>query len=399
MPPGSSLAPVARVGTHLIVLFVTMGAVLPFLPVWLAQEKGLSGGEIGLLLALISFTRVLSGPLLAAWSQDHSGTHVQMQALAAASVVLVVLYALAGPPWLVIVAGVLFGVAFQSQLPLADAETMAVAEPVPRIHYAQVRALASLAFVGASLVVGHLIERFGAWAGWGWMAAGVALALASSFLLPLRPVSRPSGAPLTGFGPRLGKAMRVFQTPGLMRVVIAASLLQCAHGFYYGFSSNLWLAQGIGPDVVSALWSVGVVAEVAFLMFVAPRLDRVQPRHLLLLAALLSLVRWGGLALAPPLPVTFALQTLHAASFAMVLVATLRFVQTRVPPHQTGDAQQLSSSLVFAPMMGAAILGGGFLAEAFGTAGYWASAGLAAAGLAVLLVRRRRSGPGGPGGD
>jgi PPP family 3-phenylpropionic acid transporter len=377
------------VGLYLCLLYLMIGAVIPYLPVWLRDAKGLSASQIGVLFATISFARIVAGPVIAAWASGLSEGRTQYIALSAAALVLLAAYGLAPGTVAVMVAGVLFGIASQTQMPLAEARALAVTQSGTRVHFGHIRALASALFVAANLGAGALLGQFGPWAVYGWVAAVLAIVTAAAFLLPREPQRRASAAPSRGFGQRLGGSFGVLRTPGLLLVTGAAALVQASHAFYYGFSSNLWIDQGIAPGLIGLLWSVGVVAEIVFLVLVAPRLDRVNPVLMILIGALACAVRWAALSVQPDLAVLVCLQTLHFATFGMTLIGTMRFIQQSVAPEDVANAQQLVSSLIMAPLFGVVTLASGLLAERFGAGGYLAVAGaaLVAAALAASSLR------------
>ena len=69
MPPVP--APALRYATFYGALFLTLGIYLPFFPVFL-KSRGLDATEIGLLFALLSWTKVATTPAIAQIS-DRSG--------------------------------------------------------------------------------------------------------------------------------------------------------------------------------------------------------------------------------------------------------------------------------------------------------------------------------------
>jgi MFS transporter, PPP family, 3-phenylpropionic acid transporter len=389
---GQPAPPVVRVGLYLCLLYLMLGAVVPYLPVWLRDAKGLSASEIGVLFATVSFVRIAAGPLIAAWASGLSEGRTQYIVLSGAALVLLAAYGLAPGTASVMVAGVLFGIASQTQMPLAEARALAVTQSGTRVHFGHIRALASALFVAANLATGALIGQFGAWAAYGWIISVLAVVTAAAFLLPHDPQRRASAAPSQGFASRLGGSFGVLRTPGLLLVTGAAALVQASHAFYYGFSSNLWIDQGIAPQLIGLLWSVGVIAEIVFLVLVAPRLDKVNPVLMILIGAVACAMRWAALSVQPDLAVLVGLQTLHFATFGMTLIGTMRFIQQSVAPEDVANAQQLVSSLIMAPLFGTVALASGLLAQRFGAYGYLAVAatGLVAAALAGLGLRHGR---------
>jgi MFS transporter, PPP family, 3-phenylpropionic acid transporter len=60
---------IARVTLYIMFVHLALGAIIPYLPVWLGATKGLSGAQIGIILASSSFGRMIFGPLAAAWAE------------------------------------------------------------------------------------------------------------------------------------------------------------------------------------------------------------------------------------------------------------------------------------------------------------------------------------------
>ncbi|HRE45405.1 MAG TPA: MFS transporter, partial [Terricaulis sp.] len=85
MSPLSS--PAARVTLVMSCLFGTTGVVMVFLPRWLEVERGLMGAEIGLVLSLAQFARVLTGPLIAFWADGAGDRRTPLRVVAAASLI------------------------------------------------------------------------------------------------------------------------------------------------------------------------------------------------------------------------------------------------------------------------------------------------------------------------
>ena len=56
-----------RMALQYVLLFAASGVTLPFAGLWF-REQGLSGAEIGALLAIPMLGRVVTGPLLAVWA-------------------------------------------------------------------------------------------------------------------------------------------------------------------------------------------------------------------------------------------------------------------------------------------------------------------------------------------
>jgi MFS transporter, PPP family, 3-phenylpropionic acid transporter len=103
-------------------------------------------------------------------------------------------------------------------------------------------------------------------------------------------------APLAASGLRrlkLADAFELVRAPLFLLFLLAASMVQASHAFYYSFGSLHWRAQGIPDGVIGALWSVGVVAEIALFAASGRVIASIGTTRLLMLAGLAATLRWG----------------------------------------------------------------------------------------------------------
>jgi MFS transporter, PPP family, 3-phenylpropionic acid transporter len=155
-----------------------------------------------------------------------------------------------------------------------------------------------------------------------------------------------------------------------------------------------WRAQGIPDGVIGALWSVGVVAEIALFAASGRVIASIGTTRLLMLAGLAATLRWGLMATDPPLWATALLQTLHAMSFGAAHLAAIHFMTHAVPEDRAATAQGLYAAVVAGLVLGGAIIASGPLYRTFAGEAYGAMAclPLIGAGCAFLLMRRWRGG-------
>ena len=148
--------------------------------------------------------------------------------------------------------------------------------------------------------------------------------------------------------------------------------------------------------LTTSLWSIGVAAEVGFLIFMARWTERFTPETLIVVGGMSAVVRWTALAMLPPVWLLFPLQILHAGSFAATFLGAIRMIQAMHGDERTPTAQMIYMALASAPAQAFATLISGPLYDwlnASGQAalGYLAMTALALLGLflAVLLWLRR----------
>jgi PPP family 3-phenylpropionic acid transporter len=247
--------------------------------------------------------------------------------------------------------------------------------------------MGSIAFVVGNIGGAMLVGRFGVGAAAVWALASLtAAAMSALFALEHDPVDRDAG--IGGVRGRLREGLALFRNPAFAAPVVAASLIQCTHAFYYGFSTLLWTKQGLSDAVIGALWGFAVIVEIGLLLAL-PRFERrFSPEALILFGAVASVARWGVMAFVPPVVALWPLQGLHALTFAAVHVGALRLGQREAPPAIAGVAQTLYAALASGTLAGLAMLLAGALYDGVGPWGYAAMSALGVAGVMVMCMPR-----------
>ena len=170
-------------------LFVVYGMHVPYTPVWL-EWRGLSAGEISIVMAVPLFLRLIVTPGLAL-AADRRGNHrFMLIALAWASLGLAVALSQSMTFWPILLFAVLLVLCNSTIMPLT--ETVAVmGVRLAGLDYGRVRLWGSLTFVAASFAGGFAIERYGGAAGIWLVALGCLLTVAAAHMLPRLPEARP----------------------------------------------------------------------------------------------------------------------------------------------------------------------------------------------------------------
>jgi PPP family 3-phenylpropionic acid transporter len=384
--------PAARLTLVLCSLFACNGMLLPFLGRWLEETHGLSGVEIAAILASAQLARVIAGPMIAAWADGFADRRTPLGILGAASLALYALFfAVDGFPAL-LATGFIAQTVAQAITPLAEGALIRVSAR----GYGGARGIASIAFIVGNAAGALLVARFGIGAVAVWALATMTAAAAST-LFALAPDANDHAGNARGFRARLGEGLRLFLKPAFAAPIAAASLIQCGHAFYYGFSTLVWTKQGLSAPMIGALWAFGVIVEVGLLFTLARLERRFSPEALILIGGAASVARWAAMAFLPPEPVLWPLQGLHALTFAAVHVGALRLVQREAPGDIAGLAQTLYAALASGTLAGLAMMLAGVLYDGVGAGGYLPMAALAAAGTAILFFAHRGRAAAGPG--
>jgi PPP family 3-phenylpropionic acid transporter len=103
-------------------------------------------------------------------------------------------------------------------------------------------------------------------------------------------------------------------------------LMQVAFGGFYTFFTIYESSQGINPQMISYLWTFGVLCEIVMLYFQGPLLEK-NLLTILKIATLITAFRWLLLYLFPSsTEITFFTQSLHAVSFALYHTTAITYV-------------------------------------------------------------------------
>lgn len=295
-----------------------IGVFSPYASLYFA-DQGLSAAQIGVLMSLMQVMRIF-GPNLWGWVADHTSRRVLvLRATSAAAAIT-----FCGMFW-----GETFGFFFalmvvlnlftSAQGPLSEA-LMLSAMRGDLTHYGRLRLWGSVGFIVLVTVSGQLLD----WQGvrmTPWIALAM-LALVTAVALNLR---EEAATPTHHETPSVRKLLQ-------QREVIAffgsTFLMIAAHASLYVYYS-LYLADiGYSKTVIGLMWSLGVIAEIAFFYWQAPLFRRFGVRRLMVASLAIGVVRFLMIGLgAESLVMLLVAQVLHAATFGVhhsASVATLQ---------------------------------------------------------------------------
>lgn len=371
-----------RMGLYYAGIFVGTGASLPYMPVWF-RDHGLSGAQIGMILAAPMLGRVFTGPALAVWADGFRLRRTPLMllgfgaGLAFGSIAMVSGF----PLWLVcwLVAACLQG----GMSPLGDVLTLRLAAR-EGFAYGPARSIGSVAFVVGNLVGGAVLAAAGSSAILAWTVTAALLSgVVARLLLPTEPVHE--GEAPASRSDRWAGVGHLLRDRTFMLIIGSAGIIQATHAYYYGFSALLWRRQGIAESMIGALWATGVVVEIGFMLLAERIRRRVRPEQLILIGGLAALFRWSFSPFALPAPLLFPLQGLHALSFTATFIGSLQLIQLRAPGRYASAAQSLATTLSGGLLIGLATLASGPLFDHFKSMGYLAMAAMALLGVAGAL--------------
>lgn len=358
-----------------------IGVFSPYASLYFA-ENGMTAAEIGVLMSLIQVMRIF-GPNLWGWVADRSQRRVlvlRITAVAALAAFSGMFFGQTFAQFFIVMVAI--NIFTSAQGPLSEALMLSEMRG-DLTHYGRVRLWGSVGFIFTVTAAGHLLD----WRGIGlmpWIAMamlGLVLIASirlheSSHIVSLRDV--PS-------------VRLLLKQKDVIAFFASTFLMIAAHSALYIFYS-LYLARlGYSNTVIGLMWSLGVVAEIAFFFYQAPLFQRFGIRNLMIASLLFAVVRFLMIGFcAQSLFWLLIAQILHAATFGIHHSASVATLQRWFsgPLQARGQALFISISYGLGGTLGGLMMS--ILWDKFGAqAVYVAAAGLALAGAGAAALAYR----------
>lgn len=326
------------------VMYAAFGVASPFWPRFF-EMRGVTPEELGLLLALGTTVRLVSGPLAGRIADQLRARRMVLAiCLGVAGFFALGLATTKGLALLLLIS-LCHAAALAPTTTLADALASRAAE-VPRedggkaFEYGWVRGTGSAVFVIGTLFAGQIAGTAGLTSAVVLHAGLLVVAAFVVFLVPdiksdQQRAMKAAITPIGGFSSLIGIA-------AFRRLLLVAALILGSHAVHDAFAVIRWNAAGIGPGTASLLWSLSVAAEV-FVFFVVgpPIIARMGPAVAAAIAAVAGILRWTVMALTTDLLMLALVQPLHGLTFALLHLAGIRILTQSVPPQLAATGQAI----------------------------------------------------------
>lgn len=347
--------------------FAGVGVYVIFMPKVLT-ELGYSAHEVGIIYMAAPFMRFL---LPFAFRSFLALTpRVYLLSLLFTLAATLIFIVTADSFWFYLLANLFFGAAMGVSLPYVETIALAL---LKRDDYGKIRLWGSLGFTAIALWLGRILET---------------PEHAFYYLSTVTFITFIFGAMLIPYdtsNPASSEDDRSFSLSKYWAFWLSAFLMQVGFGGFYNFFTIYETAHGVSLEMVSWMWSFGVLCEIVMLYFQGPLLRR-NLLIILQFAMFLTALRWMMLwYFADSVTLTFASQSLHAVSFALYHSASITYIYSLYA--QKKLAQQFYLGVAFG--LGGAV-GAFFSGQFYGEHLYLYEAIITLLGVGALLIHQKR---------
>ena len=321
-----------RLAAFYVATFAALAIYMQVFPVWLQRERGLDPAAVTTVLSGQIWARAVAGPVWAQWVDRTGRARAVLAVLALLSVLAMVAFAGARERGALLLCSIAFGCAFPPQFAITDGLAVHCAAE-SGFAYTRLRMWGSISYLCVVAAMGFALRRAGtADFVWWYLVACLALAAAAAFALP------PTRMPVAVGRAPMG---RLLVQPQFLLFLLATGLIGGSHAAYYSLSMVHWVEHGMDADVAGWLWAEGIVAEIAAFFWLRRLPERLRPTTLMLLGAGCAAVRWTVIGTTTAAPWIALVNWMHAGSFGLTYLGSLRFIRTRIAPDLQATAQGL----------------------------------------------------------
>ncbi|MDP4536424.1 MFS transporter [Alkalimonas collagenimarina] len=334
--------------------FGVLGIFIPYLGLFL-DGRGLSSYDIGVLLAIVTATRIV-GPSIWAALADRQGKPTQVMQWGAVLATIGWFSSFFDQGFLLLVVGLsLFSFFWTAILPQLEVTTFHFLNDNTE-RYSRIRSSGSLGYIVLVMVGGLLLQQFGTESLPYGAAILMGLLILSLFLLPAAEVRAEPVEQVPGYWSLLRK-------PVFVCFMGAAFILQMSFAPFYAFFTLYARDLGYSGIDTGLLISLAVLAEIVAFFWMGWLLKNRSYRLVLSCCYALTMVRWLMLAYLAHSPLWLMISMLmHAASFAIAHSCAMQFIQHYFPRKQRSKGQAFYAGLIF---------GGGGAVGAYGAGILW----------------------------
>uniref|UniRef100_A0A486XSL7 Nucleoside:H+ symporter:Major facilitator superfamily n=1 Tax=Rheinheimera sp. BAL341 TaxID=1708203 RepID=A0A486XSL7_9GAMM len=319
--------------------FGVLGIFVPYFGLFL-DGRGLNSADIGLLLAIVTASRIV-GPSIWALVAERSGKPLTVMRVGALLAAMGCLSSFADYGFWPLLAGfALFSFFWTAILPQLEVSAFAFLNDDTQA-YSRIRTAGSVGYIVLVLLSGWLYERYGSEFLPLSALLFLVLLLLSLFLLPKVSVNAELSSAQVSFS-------RLLKNTVLLRFMLAAFLLQVSFAPFYGFFTLYSRDLGYSGTQTGVFIGLAIAAEIVAFYFAGGLMRNRSYRLLLGLCYGVTVLRWYLLAaFADNVWLLCFSMLLHAGSFAIAHSCAMQFIQQFFPKNLRSRGQALYAGVIF----------------------------------------------------
>ncbi|PYZ96437.1 MFS transporter [Alteribacter lacisalsi] len=357
-----------------------MTILVSYLPVYF-QHLGLTGSQIGILLAVGPLAAIMSQPFWGFMSDKwQTVKRVLLSCLIGGLITGFVVFQMTAFLWIMLLLFIFF--AFMAPAGgLGDSLAQKVSQQ-RGVSFGSIRMWGSLGFGTSSLLSGFLLARFGIENIYYLYAFLLIIAI---FFCTRAPDSEPARKKAS-----LKSALKLGANPLLGFFLLMIFFISLTHRVNDSFLGLYIVELGGSESIIGTAWFIGVITEAVVFGMSAYWLRRFHPLTFISIAAFIYVIRWLLMVLAnSPADVLF-IQVLHGLAFGLFYLTAFQFIARLVPEELESTGHLLFISVFFGVSGVIGSLAGGVIIDSFDFRTlYQAMFYFAIAGLGASFIYRR----------
>ncbi len=335
------------------VYFGSLGIFFPYFALYLRENAGLSGTEVGLILAISPLVGMIAQPV---WGQLADRTGARTRTLAFLTFGTAAGYiglGMAAGFWPIVMATALLALAGTAVFPMMTSVSLAILRDAGRHAFGHVRAWGTVGYFILILSFPWMLQNFPAPLEESGLAAGVSQR-GLGLMFPITAALVLGAAIIAFFLPKKGvvglRAARgdwreLIGNRAFLRFLIFSLL---AHFLMHG---PMWLfplfvrSRGGDLTTIRDMWILMLLIEVPLVLSTGSGLKRLGARGLLAVGVLVGGARWTLCALVSDPTFLFAVQALHGVTVVGLNVGSPLYLDV-VAPEKLRSTAQAALSMV-----------------------------------------------------
>lgn len=370
--------------------FGSLGIFYPYFSLYLRENAGLSGTELGFILAISPLVGMIAQPF---WGQVADRTGARSGILAWLTLGTALGYLALGVAsgfWPIVFAMIALALAGTAVFPIMTSVSLAILRDSGRHAFGHVRVWGTIGFFVLVLVFPWLLENYQVT---GDIAASHASQPGLGFMFPVTAALVFVSALIAFLLPRKGavalRAARgdwraLLHNPAFMRFLLFSL------GAHFLMHGPMWLfplfvrSRGGDMDMIRGMWILMLIVEIPLVLFTGSGLKRLGARGLLAVGVTVGGLRWLLCALIADPTILFAVQALHGVTVVGLNLGSPLYLDVVAPEKLRSTAQGLLSMVAMGLAGVASNTAAGWLVDRGGTDALYLICGVGALVLGSL---------------